>query len=308
MLLLALVAPGPAHSAESGFAFLRAPVSARGAALGGSGVSYLDGAAASFVNPAAIAARGADAGSESPWGLAGDASLTHHESLADLRQESVAVAGSRGPQAVALSFTSLYSERIEQRDEVGLLLGGYGLTDIAAALTYGVALNTEWRWGLTLSYVDESFAGYRASTWSVGTGARFQPASLSGLSLGASVLQLGPSGHFTVEGAKGDPVALPLTLQAGGSYALDFSAKSSLLLIAEGRQAKDEDLTGHFGAEFAYDLLALRAGYRANADVGELAAGAGLKTGRFRFDYAFVSFGDGLGDTHRAELGILFGL
>ena len=82
---LLTASPDRALAAESGFAFLRAPVSARGAAMGGTGVSYLDGAAAAFLNPAAVASRGGGAQSDSPWGLVGDVSLTHYESLADLR-------------------------------------------------------------------------------------------------------------------------------------------------------------------------------------------------------------------------------
>lgn len=308
IVALAVLGVPPAQAAESGFAFLRAPVSARAAALGGAGTAVLDGAPSLFMNPAGIAARDGQATSTAPWGIAAEAALTHHESLADLRQESVVLLGTKGPQAVGLSFTSLYSEAIELRDEVGLLEGSYGLTDLAAGATYGVTFSGGWRGGLAWHFIDESFAGNRANTWAVNLGARWDVEAVRGLQLGAAILHLGPAAHFTVDGQRGDPVSLPTTGQAAAAYQRPLSEKASFLVTAEARKAKDDNYTGHFGGEVTYDLLALRAGYRAAVDQGQVSAGLGVHAGHFQLDYAFGAFGEGLGDTHRVELGILFGL
>jgi hypothetical protein len=306
--LLSAAAAGRALAAESGFNFLRAPVSARAAALGGAGSALLEGASSLYTNPAGIAAPDGKAASSAPWGLACEASFVHYESLADLRQESVVLLGAKGPQAVALSFTSLYSESIELRDEVGLLEGHFGLTDLAAGLTYGVTLGGGWRGGISGYYVDETFAGYGASTWSIDLGARYDLEAVGGLQFGLAFLHLGPAAHFDVDGQQGDPVSLPSTGQAGAAYRRDVSGKSSFLVTAEARKAKDDNYTGHFGGEFLYDLLVLRAGYRAGVDEGQFSAGLGVHAGDFRLDYAFGDFGDGLGTTHRFELDISFGL
>ncbi len=298
----------PARAAESGFAFLRSPVSARSAALGGSGTAFLEGAAAYYSNPAGVAPADARATSSTPWGLAGEAAFTHHEAGAGLRRESLVAVGAKGPQAVALSFSSLYSESIELRDEVGLLQGHYGLTDLAVGATYAAHFGHGWRGGLAASFVDESFAGSRANTWKFDVGVRHDLGALPGLQLGGSLLHLGAASHFTVDGVRGDPVSLPTTAQLGAAYHVRLSPKASLLVTAEGHKAKDDNATGHFGGEFSYDLLALRAGYRAAVDVGQVAAGVGVHAGRFQLDYAFSTLGEGLGETHRFEVGVLFGL
>jgi hypothetical protein len=54
----------------------------------------------------------------------------------------------------------------------------------------------------------------------------------------------------------------------------------------------------HFGVEYEFrNIVALRAGY----DIGNFAAGAGLKLPQLNVDYAFLSH-DELGDTHRISL------
>ena len=303
-----LAVPVRAPAAPSGFSFLRLPVSARSAALGGAGATFLTGADALHANPAGLSDAAGEATSSSDWGVSGDVSLIHHEALAGLRQDAITVNLARDNEAVALGFNTLYSESIELRDEVGRLQGSFGLTDILVEGGYARTFSRGWQVGGTVGYVSEDLAGSTANTWLLGAGARLSPPSLPGLSLAAAVRHFGPDTEFRIDGAPGESFSLPLTVAGGAAYARPFGEAGTWLVVAEATQARDEDVMGNVGLEIEYSVIALRGGARLGADEGEFTAGLGVRSGSFRFDYAFVSFGEGLGDAHRAELSARFGL
>jgi hypothetical protein len=283
-------------------------VSARATALGETGASYLEGAAAYHDNPAGLAAAGGDATSSQPWGMDGDALLAHHEAFGDLRQDAVIVRLGKGRSAYGAAFNTFYSEGVDETDIAGNPTGTFGLSDFLVEGGYARSLGSGWRAGASLGYVSERVSDARASTWTLRAGARWAPPTIDGLALGVAVRSLGGEASFDVDGAEGESVSLPLTFQGGASYRLSLGTSKALLLAAEARQAKDDDATGHVGAEFSWSAIALRAGGRLGTDVGHFTAGIGVMTGRFRLDYAFMASGEDLGDSHRFELGAGFGL
>jgi hypothetical protein len=306
--LLASAAPS-ARADASGFPFLRLPVSTRSAGMGETGVSFLAGASAFYANPAGIAAADGNASSKAKWGAGGEASLVHHEALGSLRQDAVVVALDKRAAGLALSFNTFYSEAIDETDPVGTVTGVFGLVSYDAELAYARRLAGGWRLGVSGGYVRERIAGSSAATWTVGAGALWQVPSLPGLALGAAVAELGGSAAFSnIDGAPGESVSLPATYRAGASYGRPLGARGAWLLAADVRKARDEDLTEHAGVEIKWSAISLRAGTRLGTDVGHFTAGAGIESGRFRFDYAFLPTGEVLGASHRAELGVRFGM
>lgn len=309
-LFFCLLPSAPASAQDhSIFNFLRLPASARSAALGGSGVSFLDGVESFYSNPAGLADPAGQATSTAPWGLAAEASLTHHEALGNLRQDVVTLKVAKGPDALALSFNTLYSEDIDWTDNTGTLQGTFGLTDIHVGGAFSRNLGTGWRIGGSVAYVGEELLAATANTWSFGLGARWDLPSLKGLSLGLAVLNLGSSTQFKMtDGTPGESFSLPTGVSAGAAFARELGSNSRVLLTGEAHKARDEDLLLQGGLEVGYSVLALRGGARVREENADLTAGLGLGAGRFHFDYAFVAFGSDIADTHRAELSVLFGL
>ena len=118
LLLCAVVTLLPARPAMAdppGFAFLEVPSGARAAALGGAFVSVAGGVEAAFWNPAGL---GAVQGVQ--------ISGTHVEYVQKLRHDQFALAGRAFGGGLAASVRALYSEPIDERDELGNLVGSFG--------------------------------------------------------------------------------------------------------------------------------------------------------------------------------------
>lgn len=308
LLLLLVVVPLPAFAAESGFAFLRVPVSARSVAMGESGVALLDGADAFFLNPAGLAAPNGDARSTAQWKMAGEAAVTHHEAFSIFHQDAGVLNLARGKEALALQFQTFYSGDVAQTDEVGNPLGNFGLVDLALQLGYARVVSPGLRLGGTVGYVKERVASSSAGTWAFSAGGIWNPGSLPGLRVGASVRQLGGSPHFEIDGTQGVQVSLPATVQGGASYSSRIGESGHWAVAADIRKAADESATEHAGVEGGWSVLAVRAGGRFGTDVGHFTAGLGVNSGRFTLDYAFLPSNADLGDSHRLELRVKFGL
>jgi hypothetical protein len=162
--------------------------------------------------------------------------------------------------------------------------------------------------GVSGGLVHDRVAEASADTWGFGLGMGWTVPSLPGLSLGAAVRNLGGSAQFDVDGTKGEDVALPLTGQIGASYAGRLGSDVTWLAAADARKARDDQATGHLGAELKWSSVSLRAGSRLGTDVGNFTAGLGLETGSFRFDYAYLPSGEEIGNSHRVEVSARFGM
>lgn len=302
------MAPLPVRAAESGFAFLRVPVSARSVAMGESGVALLDGADAFFINPAGLADPAGEARSTAQWKMAGEAAVTHHEAFSIFHQDAGVLNLARGREALALQFQTFYSGDVPQTDEVGNPLGNFGLVDLALQLGYARLVSPGLRFGGTVGYVKERVENSSAGTWAFSAGGDWSPGSIKGLRVGASVRQLGGSPHFEIDGAQGVQVSLPVTLQGGAAYASKLGESGHWAVAADVRKAADESATEHAGVEAGWSVVSARAGGRFGTDVGHFTAGVGVNSGRFTLDYAFLPSNESLGDSHRIELRVKFGL
>jgi hypothetical protein len=294
-LILPTLLARPAAADPAGFAFLKIPAGARAAAMGGAYASVADGVEGAWWNPAAL---------EGAKGVQIIAS--HAEYLAALRHDQFGVGGRLFGGGVSASINALYSEAIPERDALGNLIGTFGSHDLQFGLGYGTAIAAGWRAGASAQLVRERIADASATTWSVGLGTSWDPVRLSGLRLSADVHDLGPSGHFTVDGTSGQAVALPAAARLGASYTHPAGA-----LIARGA-LETSMISGQagivmLGAELAHDSgFALRGGMRWGDTESAYSLGAGWSVKALRLDYAFVPFKNDLGDTHRFSLATQF--
>ena len=290
-LLASLLAAAPAGASPSGFVFLEVPAGARASSLGGAYAALGEGAEASFWNPAGLAA-------VERFQITG----THDESFQNLRQDQFAFAGRWLGGGIALSLRAFYSDPIVERDELGNEIGTFGGQDLAFGLGYGRALSGGFRVGATARVIRETIAELSASTWAIGAGASWQSPDHPALRLGVMADHLGPDANYTFSDGPGQPVPLPMALQAGGAYRWSFSTAASLDAVLEARMARGRPAAGMLGGELAHRSgAALRFGLRVDDDGTRMSAGAGYAMSALRLDYAFVAQPLDVGDSHRVS-------
>lgn len=283
--------PEPAAGSPAGFAFLEIPAGARAAALGGAYSSVGWGVEALFWNPA---------------GLQGvkrtQITGTHAEYFQALKQDYFAIAGRQFGGGLGTSLRALYTDPIEERDELGNLIGSFGSHDLEFALGYGTQAAPGLFLGGTAEVVRERIADAAATTYAFNLGGLWEPAAVKGLRLAASAHNLGPSPSYDIYGVPGAAVPLPSAVQAGGSWRAPLGRSLQLLGALEGRFTRGRSGIGMLGAELASaggQGAALRLGWRLNDDATSWSAGVGYAFPALRVDYAFVPGRLDLGDTHR---------
>ncbi len=285
----------PALASQPGFAFLEVPSGARAAGLGGAFVALGQGAEAACWNPA---------------GLAGlkraEITATHVEYVQSLRLEHFALAGRAFQGGLAASVRALYSEPIDERDDLGNLTGSFGAHDLEFVLGYGRALSPGWSIGATAQALHERIANASTSTWGLGLGTQWRAPGIPGLRLGAAAQNFGPAAHYQLDGGPGAPVGLPAAVQGGAALERPVAHFGTLRAALEGRFTRGRRGIGMAGVELAtaggaHGAAALRAGLRVNDDASTFSVGAGYTVSALRIDYAFVPLRLDLGETHRVS-------
>lgn len=294
--LCALPFAGRAQADPTGFAFLEVPAGARASAMAGAYASIAEGVEAAFWNPAGL---------EGVKGL--QVTGSHYEYFESLRHDQFALAGRLFGGGVGASLRALYSEPIDERDDLGNLIGSFGAHDLEFGLSYGTRIGEGLELGASTQLVRERLANVAAMTYAFGFGTRWSPQALSGLRLSASAHNIGPAAKYLIDGTDGAPVPLPAAVQAGASYGIDAVRGLALRGAVEGRFTRGRAGVGMVGAELGgLSGAALRAGFRVNDEASSFSAGAGYAFQSLKLDYAFVPYRLDLGDTHRFSFSASF--
>jgi hypothetical protein len=122
--------------------------------------------------------------------------------------------------------------------------------------------------------------------------------------VGLAVRNLGTSFKFLNE--EDDQT---MTFAGGVSYTTlpDQIPNVNFMVGADALMPKDQDVQMAVGGEvWVYNTLALRAGYKSGAEMGNLSYGAGFKYSDFQLDYTYTDYED-LDATHRISLTMAFG-
>lgn len=156
--------------------------------------------------------------------------------------------------------------------------------DLLGAIALALPLTDQLTGGLTVKALESRlFDSVTASTLALDAGC--QAALTDFLRAGLVVQNAGGGLHYA-----GDEAAIPLVWRAG--LAAGFAPAPNALIIAtvDGYQSTSIGETGvAFGAEFIVQrMISVRAGakFTNREEVTNLSAGAGLKRGAFRLDYA----------------------
>jgi hypothetical protein len=315
-LVLALaLASGPALASKYAGEFLSFGLGGRGLGMGGAYVSIADDGFSSFWNPAATA-------------LSSHQLIFNHSSNFDALLAYDALGYSRPGKngGLGLVFVRLSIKGIPYTNDALVDLNGNGLMDPGERLDYDLItdiqdaesalfLNYSRRysgnvfWGTNLKLVNKSVGSN--SAWGVGLDAGALALLPHSLRLGLN-LQDVTTTYLAWD--TGEKEVISPAVRLGLSWNPVFSGNKPLTLSSgfdfrfEGRRTASQyhlgDLSAdtHFGMEY---VLKQRLALRLGSDLGRLAAGAGLRLGRFSFDYAYLGSRD-LGNSTRLSASLCF--
>jgi hypothetical protein len=314
LLLAVLCAPGPALRAarihpdagSTSAAFLKLPIGARAAALGGAFAAIPGDPFSIYWNPAGLACAG-------PQRSVG---FFHNEYFQGLGQEflSYSAPAPRGGWGLGLNYFYTGSD-LERRsglneddpaNPISPPEGEFGAYDLALSAGYARRYPGAYALGAAVKVIRQSIDGERGLSAALDLGALREFAWRGGeYTAGLSVSNLGPGIKFVDK-----RYDLPLVFRAGLSRRLD---ERGALLSLDAVKPSDNYLSFIAGVEYPLTgRLALRSGYRYRLHGNELgawsgfSAGAGVAFDKLTFDYAFSPFGT-LGNSHRFSINLRFG-
>jgi long-subunit fatty acid transport protein len=331
MVVLGLCLPAQAQFAKVGtvgMKFLDIGVGARGLAMGEAYAAVATDASAIFWNPAGIANI-----------KNGDFFAGYTNWPADINLYSAAFAKKTSIGHIGLMFTTLNTGNMNRttfRDPDGNYSGTFSFEDWAGGVTYARYLTDRFAFGSNIKILHEKLADWNKTGWAVDIGTYYETGFKS-LRIGLAIMNFGPDMKYKVDNVDGVPVAppynghadgvdnnhdgltdnnvatkpvpLPLTFRAGVAFEVLQTANSKATVSAEVMHPSDNNEHYNFGGEYWFqDLVALRAGWKVNADEGGFTAGLGVKvpflSGTY-FDYAYTNLGL-LQGVHRGSFDVSF--
>lgn len=304
----------------SGAQFLKIPVSARAAAMGGAFVAVSQDASAPFWNPAGITRVKSHA-----------AHFSHTRWFDTFDVDAAAYVYNAGDfGAVAASVTMLSVEEMEITTEFQPNgTGGYfDAQDMAVALSYAKALTDRFSVGVTGRYIQQRIWNETANGIAFDVGTWYQ-LPFRNLTIAMSMSNFGPDMRY--DGAdlsvkwdenstypnrlvptrlETEAYALPLNFEFGIAMDLFRTPFAKGLIAVDAVHPNDNRERIHLGTEITFfDRLALRGGYKINMDESLYDLGFGVNaffTGiPVSFDYAYSVY-DILPDVHRLSFGLIF--
>jgi hypothetical protein len=304
-----------------GAQFLKIPVGARAAAMGGAFMGAAGDASALFWNPAGIVQlRGGEVfASHTPW-------------WASTRLSNAAVAyGIEGFGSFGLSFSLLTMDAMDVTTEVNPEGTGetFDAQDLMIGLSFARHLTEDFSVGVTAKFVSQRIWNESATGIAFDIGTQYR-IGFRDLTLAMSMTNFGPDMRYDGRDLavkynpasinaqnrlipaqlSGEDYPLPLGFQVGVSMtALEFDG-ASLLLAVDAVHPNDNKERINVGGELAIiERFFLRGGYRFGYDIERATMGAGVSVpvggSVIKFDYAYATY-DLLPNISRFSLSMTF--
>jgi len=247
--------------------------------------------------------------------------FSHTEWLVDLRHEFAGVVYRiSSADALGLSFTSLHTADMERTTETQPYGTGTYFTygDLAVGLSYSRSLTSQFSFGATVRYVEETIdiLKTRALLIDLGTfywtGLGSTRFAVTVSNFGQNVSPEGTITHpqgFTIDSYQ--DFSPPTLFKIGFAFEPYMDEMQRITASVQLNHPNDNSENLALGAEYAWnDLFYVRAGYKVNVDEESFAVGAGLNAplgfSDVGVDYAFAEFGR-LGGVHRISVKMKIG-
>jgi hypothetical protein len=283
--------------------FLKIPVGARAAAMGGAFVGVADDATAVFWNAAGIARLDVDKS---------ELSLNHASWPADLSFDQVGyvfhlkkIPGAFGVHARTLSMNPMVETTSFQPDPIVGTGNTFDAGMMTAGVTYARSFTDKFSAGVTANFVHEGLAEFSQQTFAFDVGTLYDVGTM-GMKIGMAISNMGSQIRFIERQAR-----IPSIFRVGTSATLLQTADQKLLGSFEFSHPPDNSERLNAGFEYGFrKYVFLRGGYNMNYDSEGIAGGAGFHfpvsvAGQADLDYAYTDLKD-LGSTHRVSLKFLF--
>ncbi len=293
-LLLAALAAGSARAQSSAgadaFDFLRLDANARAVGMGGAYTALATDSNALLYNPAGLARVRTN-----------EATFMHNQYALGVGQQYIGAALKNG-LGFQFNYASLGNVPRTTIANPGGTGGRLNVSDTSLGAGYGRELSANLALGGGLKYISESLGDVSVSGYAADLGGLYRMPDVNGLTLGASLLNLGPSVKFQSNSEK-----LPTTIRLGSAYRLRLPRNDLTFGFDITKSVTDKVRLG-IGAETLIDeKFAVRAGFTTRQDVGiGIAFGLGWKGRKVGADYAFVPLGE-LGNAHRISFTLRWG-
>ena len=292
LIALYFATPMTAQESQTAYNFLRLPVSAHAAALGGDNISIADDdPSLVFHNPALLA------------GVSDKSiNLNYMSYMAGTKTASAAfvkAAGERATWAVMGQYLD-YGDIIQTTAD-NVRLGKFSAKDIMVGATFQYNLGGLWSGGITAKYISSSMAGYNSAALGVDLGLNYFDEDL-GLSVSAVAKNLGGQ----VKALQDEYDKIPLDVQLGFSKQfakapIRLSATMSRLNNWEGRFANHFAIGADvFLGQTIYvaggynfrraDEMKVSDGENDSAHGAGLSVGGGLQLQRFKLNVAYAKY------------------
>lgn len=291
-LFLLLPVVGEAQESETVYNFLRLPVSAHVAALGGDNISICDDdPTVIFHNPALLS-------------NVSDMSLnlnfmTYMEGSKTASASFVWESGKRGMWGVAAQYMD-YGD-IKEVTEDNIEVGDVSAKDVMLMATYTYNLTNRWAGGVSAKFITSSLAGYNSIAVAVDLGVNYYDEE-HGFSLSAVARNLGGQ----VKAYEDDFEKIPIDLQIGASKRLGHSPLRFSLTMSQ-LNDWDDRFWDHWAAGIDLILsktIYVAAGYnfrrsyemQIDEDDDESSHGAGFSFGaglqlqKFKINFAYAKY------------------
>lgn len=293
-IVLAAAAAGAARAQSSAgaeaFDFLSFDANARAVGLGGAYTALATDSNALLYNPAGLARV-----------RASEATFMHNQYAQGVGQQYIGAAFKSG-LGLQFNYASLGDVPRTTISNPGGTGSRLNVSDSSLGAGYGRALSPDLAVGGGVKYLTESLGDSTVNGYALDLGALYRMPDLKHLTLGGSLLNLGPPVRYA--SAK---ESLPTTLRLGAAYALSLPHNEVTLALDLTKGRLDKVRMG-FGAETVIDgQFAVRAGFTTRQEAGlGLALGLGWIGRRIGADYALVPLGE-LGNAHRISLTVRWG-
>jgi hypothetical protein len=272
--------------------FLKTAVGARPAAMGTAFAALSDEASACFWNPAGLT----DAREREVF-------FTHQRLIADMSQSAAAYVFDVERFKVGVSMNYFSAGELERRAVNSVEAEGtFSPFDMALGVSAAMRVNEMVSVGVTARWVHENLDSQTASAMLFDIGVKSRTI-IPGLTAALSVRNLGTQLKFENQGFDA-----PREVAVGAAYHKNLPwADGGATLVAEIVRPNDDDARLALGAEYGWrEMLYGRVGYRSGLNNEDMSFGFGINYMQLRFDYAFVPYVEGLGDSHRFSFNYWF--
>lgn len=179
---------------------------------------------------------------------------------------------------------------IQERNEVGELVGHFGDSENAIMLGSGISIYSapafKFNLGTTVKYFHHSLYNHHANGWGADLGSLFylyRKGFIKHIGFAVVIQNLGAKLKWNTESNHEEEV--PITVRLGSTINLN---RLPIEFALDLEKQRDRDIRIHLGAEYLWQMLALRAGLNHK----QFTAGAGfvftLSKFDFIIDYAFT--------------------